>query len=47
MKETLAGMAKVGIGIEHDARISADLGSAGFRGRQVDVHVDVGEGRAS
>ena len=29
------------IGVEHDPRIGADLDPAGFRGRQIDVHVDI------
>ena len=39
--ETFAGNRDVRIGVEHDARVGADLDSAGLHGRQVDVHVDV------
>ena len=40
MNDTLAGNRDVRIGIEHDARIGADLGPSRIQGRQVDVHVD-------
>jgi hypothetical protein len=32
----------VGISIEHDAGLRPDPDPAGFRGRQVNVHVDIG-----
>ena len=39
---TLAGIDVIGIGVEHDARVGAELDPAGLRGRQINVHVDIG-----
>ena len=40
--DTLAGIGDGRIGVEHDARVGADLHPARLRGRQIDVHVDIG-----
>ena len=36
-------MATIGHGVEHDARIGADLHLAGLGGRQIDVHIDIAD----
>ena len=41
-KQDLRRNRMVRIGVEHDAGIGAELDLAGVRGRQIDVHVDIG-----